>query len=88
MYKAININLYENYSDYIITMYCIKGVNYNFSGKPPYFPVTCLPYNNFIGSIPLQLYRKWFLSYNISGKLPENLVVDTPFIQRTSPSKQ
>ena len=23
-------------------------VNYNFSGKPPYFPATCLKYNNFI----------------------------------------
>ena len=35
-------------------------VNYNSSGKPPFFPVTCLQYNNFIGSIPLQLDRKWF----------------------------
>ena len=35
-------------------------VNYNFIGKPPYFPATCLKYKNFIGGIPLQFYRKWF----------------------------
>ena len=35
-------------------------VNYNFSGKPPCFPATCLKYNNFIGGIPLQLDIKMF----------------------------
>ena len=35
-------------------------VNYNFSGKPPYFPATCLQNNNFIGDIPLQLDIKMF----------------------------
>ena len=24
-------------------------VNYNFNGKLPYFPATCLKYNNFVG---------------------------------------
>ena len=33
-------------------------VNYIFSGKLPYFPATCLKYNNFIGGISLQLDRK------------------------------
>ena len=27
--------------------------------ETPYFPATCMKYNNFIG-IPLQLDRKWF----------------------------
>ena len=35
-------------------------VNYNCSGKPAYFPATCMKYNNFIEGIPLQFDRKWF----------------------------
>ena len=50
-------------------------VNYNCSGIPPYFPATCLEYSNFI---PLQLDRKSFLSYIISGKLLEILVLGYP----------
>ena len=35
-------------------------VNYNFSGIPPYFPVTYLKYSTFIRVIPLQLDRNGF----------------------------
>ena len=58
-------------------------VNYTFCGKPLYFPETCLKYNNFIGGIPLQLDRIWFQNYNISGKLPENLVVGYSLKKKT-----
>ena len=40
-------------------------VNYNFNGKPPYIPDTCLKYNNFIGDIPLHLLENGF---KVAGK--------------------
>ena len=46
-YISTNIKGVSHYK-YVDFKTIFYKVNYNFTGKPPYFPATCLTYNKFI----------------------------------------